>query len=115
MIHILIVAIVSAAMYATIKAGGPVQDQKVNIKSQLIDDVAFLSNLLKSEFIFDVGGLTANLDNTLSELHASNVISYVNDNGTVITSDSIEDKWVILSVEERRIGRENFGIVAVYD
>lgn len=99
----------SAGLYATIKAGGPVHDQKVNIKSQLIEDVAFLSSLLKYEFIFDVGGLEVNLDNTLSELHAANIISYIDNKGAIITSDSVEDKWVILSSEERRIGRENFG------
>ena len=97
-------------MYATIKAGGPIQDQKVHIRTQLIEDVAFLSSLLKSEFIFTYGGLEVNLDSTLKELYNSNIISFVNDNGKEITVSPNEEHWVALSAEERRIGRENFGI-----
>lgn len=65
--------------------------------------------LLKYEFIFSGGGLEVNLENTLNDLSSANIISFINDCGRTISIDSKEDKWVTLSSEERRIGRENFG------
>ena len=100
----------SAALYATIKAGGPVSGQKVHVGTQLIDDVAFLSSLLKYEFIFSIGGLEVNLDKTLRELNDANIVSFVDGNGNPEKENTAEERWVTLSPEERRIGRENFGM-----
>ncbi len=65
-----------------------------------MDDASFLSTLLKYEFIYSTGGLEVNLENTLQQLVGANVMSTEEDN---------EGKMVMLSSEERRIGREHFG------
>ncbi|RKO99400.1 hypothetical protein CXG81DRAFT_14564, partial [Caulochytrium protostelioides] len=100
-IHLFIAeAVVSTAMYATVKNGGPVHNQRLLVKPQLLNDVSFISQLLKLEFIFGPGGLKKNLEETMHELNAAGVIEFDVDRSNRI--------WVTLSSEERRIGRETF-------
>ncbi|KND00860.1 uncharacterized protein SPPG_03964 [Spizellomyces punctatus DAOM BR117] len=101
-------AILSTAMYATVKAGGPVHAQRILLRPALQEDVAFVSQLLKSEFIYGPGGLEKNLDETVDRLHKANVISI--DEDVVANGDGENEvhKWITLSAEERRIGRETF-------
>lgn len=98
-------AVVSVAMYATIKAGGSIRAQRIPIFPQLSKDVTFISKLLKFEFVFDSGGLHRNLDVTLERLISSNVVVVGKDE----TLPADKDLWVSLSAEERRTGRETFG------
>lgn len=96
--------IVSVAMYATIKAGGPVKNQRTPIKSRLLNDVKFLSMLLRNEFVFERGGPSHNLDKSLEKLKSANVV--------IVGKDQLSGElWVTLSAEERRTGRETFGII----
>jgi glycerol-3-phosphate O-acyltransferase len=94
--------LVSVAMYATIKNGGPVRAQRIPIKTKLLEDVTFLSQLLRYEFVYEAGGMNQNLDATLEKLVVSNVVVIGKDEKT-------QDLWVTLSSEERRTGRETFG------
>lgn len=93
--------IVSLATYATIKVGGPVRNQRIP-KSKLQNEVKFLSQLLRDEFVYQGGGLVKNLDETLERLISSNVFAVGKDSAT-------GEAWVTLSPEERRLGRETFG------
>lgn len=102
-------AILSTAMYATVKAGGPVHAQRIMLRPSLSEDVAFVSRLLKSEFIYGPGGLEKNLDETIERLHKANVISIEEDVATNEEGEEEVRQWIALSAEERRIGRETFG------
>ncbi len=95
-----IVAILSCGLYSTIKAGGSKEAQRAPLRPDLMDDASFLSTLLKYEFIYSTGGLEVNLENTLQQLIGANVMSIEQDK---------EGTMVMLSPEERRIGREHFG------
>ncbi|KAJ3016431.1 hypothetical protein HKX48_004039 [Thoreauomyces humboldtii] len=104
-------AILSTAMYATVKAGGPVHSQRIALRPFLAEDVAFVSQLLKAEFIYGPGGLEKNLDETVERLRLADVITVeeetISASGAATTG--LEDvKWISLSAEERRIGRETF-------
>ncbi|KAI9017525.1 acyltransferase-domain-containing protein [Gaertneriomyces semiglobifer] len=100
-------SILSTAMYATVKGGGPIHSQRIRLRPELIDDVAFVSQLLKAEFIYGPGGLDKNLDETVDRLHKANVISVeVEYSGP--DEQEVTNKWISLSPEERRIGRETF-------
>jgi len=92
--------IVAAAMYTRIKQGGGPANQRVEYQT-LLDQVSFLSQLFRGEFVFPTEGLIMNLDKTLAGLAADNVITVTNNpNGTIA--------YVELSDAERKCGRENF-------
>ncbi|CUS08264.1 unnamed protein product [Tuber aestivum] len=92
--------IVAAAMYTRIKQGGGPANQRVEYRT-LLDQVSFLSQLFRGEFVFPTEGLIANLDKTLASLAADNVITVTsNSDGTI--------GYVELSSAERKCGRENF-------
>ncbi|KAJ3104187.1 hypothetical protein HDU97_009442 [Phlyctochytrium planicorne] len=99
-------AILSTAMYATVKAGGPVHNQRIVITPNLENDVSFISQLLKSEFIYGPGGLHENLEKTVEQMTAIDVFAVEDEVG----SDGLPTgrRWITLSPEERRIGRETF-------
>jgi hypothetical protein len=101
------VAILSTALYATVKAGGPVHNQKILIYPKLESDVSFLSALLKSEFIYGPGGLRENLTRTINHLTDLDVLSVEDEMSEEGTPSGRQ--FVTLSAEERRIGRETFG------
>jgi hypothetical protein len=58
-------AIVSASMYVQIKIGGSKSVQRVH-RDELLDNVAFISRILKSEFIYRPGTVEENMDATLN-------------------------------------------------
>ncbi|CAB5170961.1 unnamed protein product [Rhizophagus irregularis] len=87
-------AIVSAAMYTKIKQGGAKSTQRLHI-STLLDEVTFLSQLLKVEFVYQPGEIEINLENTIKGLINDQVMK-------------LEGEYVLLSDRERAIGRENY-------
>jgi glycerol-3-phosphate O-acyltransferase len=75
-IHIFISeAVISCALYSTIKVGGAIRQQRVRLNPNLKSDTAFISSLLKAEFIFPAGGLEKNINDTLQNLVYVNVLS----------------------------------------
>ncbi|KAJ3199272.1 hypothetical protein HDU82_000582 [Entophlyctis luteolus] len=106
-IHLFITeAILSCALYATVKQGGPVHNQKVKIFPDLERDCTFISKLLKSEFIYGPNGLTDNMLKTIDDLTSLEVMKIETE---ILQDGKTEVKWLSLSSEERRIGRETFG------
>jgi glycerol-3-phosphate O-acyltransferase len=89
-------AIVCAALYTVIKKGGGKPLQRMNY-SDLLDEIAFLSSLLKLDMIYKPGGVESNTKRTIQWL-ADNKVIEVN-----------EDGWVGLHDMERLCGRENYG------
>ncbi|OJJ98694.1 hypothetical protein ASPACDRAFT_121257 [Aspergillus aculeatus ATCC 16872] len=101
-IHLFITeALVSAAMYTRIKQGGGPSYQRISFP-ELMNQVSFLSQLFRGEFIFPPEGLTTNLDKTLRGLEKDNVI--------IVSRDPSSGKplTVELSEAERQCGRENY-------
>lgn len=100
-IHLFITeALVSAAMYIRVKRGGGPDNQKITY-TELRDQVLFLSQLFRGEFIYPTDGLIVNLDNTLKGLESDKVVALERDNeGNIIS--------VGLAEEERAAGRENY-------
>jgi hypothetical protein len=97
----------SAALYASVKSD---RLAKVPVLQTLYNDCTFLSSLLKSEFVYGPQGFNNNFDATLDELCKANVITVL-DVPTSAGGESVENLRVaMLSDEERRIGRENFGM-----
>jgi hypothetical protein len=88
-------------MYGTIKAGGSIKQQQIMIRPNLINDVSFLSGLLKFEFVYKSLGIEGNLKDTLKYLIDANVVS-------VGQAENGKGEFVTLSDEERRVGRETF-------
>ncbi|KAI9365062.1 hypothetical protein BD770DRAFT_433317 [Pilaira anomala] len=88
-------AIVCAALYSVIKKGGgkPLQRMKYE---DLMDEISFLSSLLKLDMIYKPGGVEANTKRTIQWLADNNVIEVDQDN------------WIGLSDMERSCGRENY-------
>ncbi|KAJ3165168.1 hypothetical protein HK101_000288 [Irineochytrium annulatum] len=106
-------AILSTAMYATVKAGGPVRNQRILIYPDLETDVSFISQLLKSEFIYGTGGLRENLNKTIEGVTAVGVFTVEDEIDT--NGAATGRRWMTLSAEERRIGRETFGDLSYLD
>ena len=93
-------ALVSAAMYTKVKQGGGPDNQRISF-GDLYQQVSFLSQLFRGEFIYPTAGLLANLTTTLNGLESDGVVQLArNANGEVITAE--------LSSKERASGRENF-------
>ncbi|KAF2121583.1 glycerol-3-phosphate acyltransferas-like protein [Lophiotrema nucula] len=100
-IHLFILqALVSAAMYTRVKQGGNPELQRISY-ADLREQVQFLSQLFRTEFIFPTEGLDYNLSRTLSTLESDNVVK-------VTRSDTDNVEWIELSDAERAQGRENF-------
>ncbi|GAN00936.1 acyltransferase [Mucor ambiguus] len=88
-------AIVCAALYSVIKKGGGKPLQRMQY-SDLLDEISFLSSLLKLDMIYKPGGVESNTRRTIQWLADNNVI------------EVCEDGWVGLSDLERSCGRENY-------
>ncbi|KAG0299366.1 hypothetical protein BGZ98_010111, partial [Dissophora globulifera] len=88
-------AIVAVTMYTRIKIGGAKSTQQIS-HVDLLNEVTFLSRLLKTEFIYNPGNIESNVEFTLDYMKKSNVIE-INSEG-----------YVGLSDVERSIGRENY-------
>lgn len=102
-IHLFILqALVSAAMYTKVKLGGGPENQRISYDS-LHDQVHFLSQLFRGEFIFPTEGLDVNLAKTIRDLESDNVIKV-----TRSADDPNKVEFVELSDAERECGRENF-------
>lgn len=95
--------IVAAAMYTRIKQGGAPTNQRVEYTT-LLDQVSFLSQLFRGEFVFPTEGIITNLERTLEGLVSDNVITITRTPG----SDGEKIAYVELSDAERKCGRENF-------
>ncbi|KAJ5832760.1 hypothetical protein N7474_001071 [Penicillium riverlandense] len=101
LIHLFITeALVSAAMYTKIKQGGGPTNQRITYEA-LRNQVSFLSQLFRGEFIFPPDGLATNFENTLRVLEKDDVIKITRDNSGTPT-------YVELSDKERSCGRENY-------
>ncbi|THV52740.1 hypothetical protein BGAL_0070g00210 [Botrytis galanthina] len=93
-------ALVSASMYMNVKRGGGKVHQNISYED-LRSQVQFLSQLFRGEFIYPTEGLIVNLDNTLHDLEADNIVELIRDaEGKILT--------VGLSDHERSVGRENY-------
>ncbi|KAF7910504.1 uncharacterized protein EAE98_012036 [Botrytis deweyae] len=93
-------ALVSASMYMNVKRGGGKVHQNISYED-LRGQVQFLSQLFRGEFIYPTEGLVVNLDNTLHDLEADNIVELIRDpEGKILT--------VGLSDHERSVGRENY-------
>lgn len=102
-IHLFILqALVSTGMYTRVKQGGGPDNQRISY-ADLRDQVGFLSQLFRGEFIFPTEGLEMNLEKTLAGLEADDVVKVNRDDHNMSTIQSVE-----LSDNERAIGRENF-------
>lgn len=93
-------ALVSASMYMRVKQGGRPDNQKVTY-DELREQVLFLSQLFRGEFIYPTEGLAVNLDNTLRGLESDLVVELDRDSEGKIVA-------VNLSSAERTAGRENY-------
>ncbi|OBZ87843.1 Dihydroxyacetone phosphate acyltransferase [Choanephora cucurbitarum] len=88
-------AIVCAALYTVVKKGGGKPLQRMPYQD-LLDEISFLSSLLKLDMIYKPGGVESNTKRTVQWLCDNNVI------------ELSDDKWVGLADQERQCGRENY-------
>ena len=93
-------ALVSAALYTRVKQGGGPENQSISFEA-LYDQVSFLSQLFRGEFIYPTAGFLTNLENTLQGLEQDKVMTIVRDAPGKTISIGLHDL-------ERRSGRENF-------
>lgn len=93
-------ALVSASMYMNVKRGGGKVHQNISYE-ELRNQVQFLSQLFRGEFIYPTEGLAVNLDNTLHDLEVDNIIELDRDPEGKILNIGISD-------HERSVGRENY-------
>jgi hypothetical protein len=100
-IHLFITeAVVAAAMYTRIKQGGGVANQRIPYRV-LFNQVSFLSELFRGEFVFPTEGIVTNLHTTLKGLETDDIIN-------IGYNDKQEFDYVELTDEERQCGRENY-------
>ena len=92
-------ALICTALYTKVKQGGGQATQRLR-RDHLIDQVTFLSQLFRGEFIFPAGqGLQRNLEDAMAGLVRNDVLSIAEENGL---------HYVGLSDTERTQGRENY-------
>ena len=92
-------ALICTALYTKVKQGGGQATQRLK-QDDLIDQVTFLSQLFRGEFIFPAGqGLQRNLEDALTGLVRNDVLSITDEDGV---------RYVGLSNTERAQGRENY-------
>ncbi|KAF2396708.1 acyltransferase-domain-containing protein [Trichodelitschia bisporula] len=107
-IHLFILeALVSAALYTRVKAGGGAAAERMPW-SDLRRAVFFLSQLFRGEFIFPPEGLDANLARTVARLEGDAVLTVTHAAGVGDEEGKGEILTVELSAKERESGRENF-------
>jgi Glycerol-3-phosphate acyltransferase C-terminal region len=101
-------ALVSASMYTRIKQGGGPANQRITYEA-LLEQVLFLSQLFRGEFVYATDGIHINLDNTLNGLEADGVVNLTRDPTKAASGKASTDiVYVELSDAERACGRENF-------
>jgi 1-acyl-sn-glycerol-3-phosphate acyltransferase len=97
-------ALVAAALYTRVKQGGGFASQSIG-RTDLIENVAFLSQLWRGEFIFPAGhGFERNVEDALNGLLKEKVLTTT----TAALDGSTGEVRLGLSDEERALGRENF-------
>ena len=89
-------AIVCVSLYTVIKRGGAKLQQRMQF-DELLDEVSFVSSILKLDMIFKQGGVESNTLRT---------VRWLVENGVLEVTD---DGWVGLTEIERACGRENYG------
>jgi len=90
-------AIISVALYTKIKQGGGPSNQRISYQ-KLWAQCEFLSQLLKTEFVFELARtLTDNIDKTLTGLEKDEIIVW-----------NKKEEYIELSTKERDCGRENY-------
>ena len=93
-------SLIAAAMYTKVKQGGGPDIQRM-VEAELAEQVTFLSQLFRGEFIFPAGeGLAANLERAVAGLQADEVID--------IFTGGDGQTYAGLSNIERQCGRENY-------
>ncbi|KAI5808681.1 hypothetical protein DFH27DRAFT_634024 [Peziza echinospora] len=100
-------AIVAAAMYTRIKQGGGPANQVVPYDA-LFQQVVFLSQLFRGEFVFPSEGIKSNLHRTLNGLEQDGIITI--ERSPLINPSTLSRTIlsVSLSNTERDLGRENY-------
>jgi hypothetical protein len=93
---LLCLAIVCVSLYTVIKRGGAKLQQRMQF-DELLDEVSFVSSILKLDMIFKQGGVESNTLRTVRWLVENDVLEVT------------EDGWVGLTDTERACGRENYG------
>jgi hypothetical protein len=102
-IHLFILqSLVSAALYTKVKLGGGPEYQRMSY-TDLREQVHFLSQLFRGEFIFPTEGLDVNLAQTIKTLETDSVIKVTRN-----PNAEQEVQFVELSDTERETGRESF-------
>lgn len=89
-------AIVCVVLYSVVKKGGGKPLQRMQY-ADLLNEISFLSSLLKLDMIYKPGGVESNTSRTIQWLADNNVIEVT------------DDGWVGLDDLERLCGRENYG------
>ncbi|KPI36097.1 Glycerol-3-phosphate acyltransferase [Cyphellophora attinorum] len=112
-------ALLAAGLYTRVKQGGGYASQAIT-EADLIDNVSFLSQLFRGEFIFPAGqGLRHNVEAALAGLLRDDVLTTSTSaspssstNSTSSSSDASPSRTnartIGLSDTERALGRENF-------
>ncbi|KDN41525.1 acyltransferase-domain-containing protein [Tilletiaria anomala UBC 951] len=88
-------SLASATLYTAVKQGGAAPNQRLT-RGQFDSEVAFLSMVLKNEFVYGTESLGDNVDKTIQTLVQDRVFK------------RFEDETIGLAPQERDIGRENF-------
>lgn len=97
-------ALIAAALYTRVKQGGGFASQSIS-EPVLTDNVTFLSQLFRGEFIFPAGqGLQHNIEDAMSGLLHAQVLSL----SSTPTDSASSTRTVGLADAERLRGRENF-------
>src|ERR1700748_563437 len=102
-IHLFILeALVCAGLYTRVKLGGGAEHEAMSYAA-LRNEVSFLSQLFRGEFIFPLDGLEVNLQKTIRGLETDGVLHVSRQTEDISHIESIQ-----LSVSERENGSENF-------
>lgn len=102
-------ALLAAGIYTRVKQGGGFASQSIP-EPDLIENVTFLSQLFRGEFIFPAGqGLRHNVEDAMAGLLRDNVLTTTSQPANDPSSHTAGNVRIIgLSETERRSGRENF-------
>lgn len=92
-------AIVSMSLYATVKGIGTQYNPRSILYEDLLQEIGFVSQLLKTEFIYKPGRLEMITRDTIDALVKADILA---------TDKETGDEFVTLSPAEAQNGRENF-------
>lgn len=93
-------ALLCAALYTKVKQGGTAPMQTMS-RAQVLTESAFLSGILRNEFVYGTEGVEVNVDRTIQEMVKDEVLQWDG------AHDS-DDRTLGLSHLERERGRESF-------